>query len=464
MTRSLAVALCAFAVIPAYSVAPAKADDWPQWMGPNRDGEWKESGITRALPKGDPKQGNRIAPLWSASISAGYSGPSVADGKVYVTDRVLAKNAHNPADPFDTKTVVKSNERVLCLDAKTGQELWKHEYKCDYQISYPAGPRCTPTVHDGKVYTLGAMGHLFCLDAKTGNEIWKKHFPTDYGAKVPTWGYCGHPLVYKNLLICLVGGDKAVAVAFDKDTGNEKWKKLSARDTGYAPPTLIHAGRVDQVVIWHGGALNGLNPLTGDVYWTVPLEPLYGMSIMAPRKHGDRLFAAGIGGAAAVLKLDKDKPLASVVWQEKADKGLDNPKERGVYPVNMTPFIENGVIYGVDQPGMLRAVELETGKRLWFEYKPVIGRDAEEDYKGAGSGTAFVVKNGDHYFLFAETGDLVIAKLSPKGYQEVSRAKLLEPTGAVFGRKVVWNHPAFANKCVFVRNDKVIACFSLMGK
>jgi outer membrane protein assembly factor BamB len=94
----------------------------------------------------------------------------------------------------------------------------------------------------------------------------------------------------------------------------------------------------------------------------------------------------------------------------------------------------------------------------------VIGKVEAEDYKGSGSGTAFVVKNGDHYFLFAETGDLVIAKLSPKEYTEVSRARLLDPTGAVFGRKVVWSHPAFANKCIFVRNDKEIACYSLAAE
>ena len=140
-----------------------------------------------------------------------------------------------------------------------------------------------------------------------------------------------------------------------------------------------------------------------------------------------------------------------------ADTG---PKARGLYPINMTPFVDGGTVYGADQPGMFRAVELETGKRLGFTHQPVLGRE-EEDFKNTGSGTAFVVKNGDRSFLFAETGDLIIAKLSPKGYEEVSRAKLVDPSGAAFGRKVVWTHPAFADKCVFVRNDKEIACFSL---
>ena len=453
-------------VLGGFRLPLAKADDWPQWMGPNRDGVWKETGIVETFPKGDPKKGgggpNRV---WKTPISAGYAGPAVASGKVYVTDRVLAKGAKNPDDPFDNKQRIASTERVLCLDATNGEEVWKHEYDCPYQISYPVGPRCTPTVHDGKVYTLGAMGDLYCLNATTGKVIWSKNFPKDYKARVPMWGYCGHPLVYKNLVICIVGGEGAVAVAFDKDTGEEKWKALNAKEPGYSTPTIIKAAGVDQLVIWHAQAINGLDPLNGKLHWTLGLEPMYGMSIMAPRQHGDRLFAAGIGGAGVVLKLEKDKPAVSVVWQEAPDKnkGKDS-KERGLYPVNMTPFIENGTIYGVDQPGMLRAVELETGKRLWFTHKPVIGREETEDFKGSGAGTAFIVKNGDRYFLFAETGDLIIAKLSPKGYEEISRAKLVEPTGSVFGRKVVWSHPAYANKCVFVRNDKEIACFSLAAK
>ncbi len=452
MTRTAAFACLVVALLTPL----ARGDDWPQWMGPNRDGVWAETGIVRVLPKAGPKR------LWRVPVAPGYSGPAVADGRVFLTDRRLAKDAKNPEDPFDTKQKIHSTERVLCLNAATGEHLWEFEYDCPYQISYPAGPRCTPTVSAGKVYALGAMGDLYCLDAKTGKVFWSKNFPKDYSAKVPVWGFCGHPLVYKDLVICTVGGEDAAAVAFDKNTGAEKWRALNARDLGYSPPTLIRAGGVDQVVVWHGHAINGLDPLTGKVYWSVGLEPLFGMAIMAPRQVGDRLFAAGIGGAGVVLKLDREKPAVSVVWQEAAGKNVAHMKPRGLYPVNMTPHIEpDGTIYGVDQPGLLRAVELETGKRLWFTHRPVIGRTEPEDFKGAGSGTVFVVKNGDRYFLFAETGELVVAKLSPKEYEEVSRARLIEPTGAAFGRKVVWSHPAFADRCIFVRNDKELVCFSL---
>ncbi|MFM8271782.1 MAG: PQQ-binding-like beta-propeller repeat protein, partial [Gemmata sp.] len=173
----------------------AAGDDWPQWMGPKRDNVWRESGILEKFPKGGPKV------LWRSPIAAGYSGPAVADGKVFVTDRVLAKGAKNPEDPFDTENKIASTERVLCLDQKTGKELWKHEYECAYQISYPAGPRCTPLVSDGKVYTLGAMGDVCCFDANTGKVVWSVDFKKAYGAKPAIWGYAAHPVIDGKKLI-----------------------------------------------------------------------------------------------------------------------------------------------------------------------------------------------------------------------------------------------------------------------
>src|SRR5205814_1975905 len=175
----------------------------------------------------------------------------------------------------------------------------------------------------------------------------------------------------------------------------------------------------DQLVIYHSRGLTALNPTTGQEHWKVALPAYMGMAIMAPRKEGDLLFAGGVFDKAVVVRLDKDRPGASVVWVEGQPKGdaKEEPKKggrpsRGLYPVNMTPFVEGGVIYGVDQPGMLRAVDLKTGKRLWSTFKPVIGQEKDEDFTGAGSGTAFLTKNGDRFFIFAETGDLVIAKLS----------------------------------------------------
>src|SRR5262249_8827401 len=219
--------------------------------------------------------------------------------------------ARNPDNPFQ-RGRIPGTERVLCLNEANGQPLWQHSYECPYTISYASGPRCTPVVSGGKVYTLGAEGNLLCLDAEKGTVLWAKDLKKEYKVETPIWGFCGHPLVDGRKLICLVGGEGSVAVAFDKDTGNEIWRSLSAKEPGYCPPTMIEAGGKQQLIIWHAEAINGLDPEGGKVYWSVPLEPSYGMSITAPRQLGDYLFASGIGNVGALLKLARDKPAAEV--------------------------------------------------------------------------------------------------------------------------------------------------------
>lgn len=440
MTRNLSV----LAIIVAST--PVFAADWPQWMGPNRDDVWTETGILEKFPAGGLKL------LWRKPINGGFAGPAVVNGKVYVTDYARMAGDEKPAPT--KRNALKGKERLLCLDAKTGNEIWKHEYDCNYEISYPAGPRCTPTVDKGKVFTLGAMGDLYCLDAMKGTVIWSTNLPKTYNAPMPLWGYAGHPLVYKNVLICTVGGKNSAVVAFDKETGKEVWKTLNTPDIGYSPPTLIEAGGVTQLLIFHGKGIDSLNPDNGKLYWSESLPTAYGMAIMAPRKDGDFLFAGGHSSKSLGLKLDTAKPAVTKVWKGSRDVGLA--------PVSGTPFVENGIVYGIDGDGTFRAMRIATGERLWGTSKPVNGRD--EESRGAIEGATFVTKNGDRFFIFGENGDLVIARLSPEKYHEVSRTKLLDPVGVGLGRKVVWSHPAYAEKCVFARNDKEIVCASLAAK
>src|SRR5262249_22370148 len=150
---------------------------------------WRETGILDRFPKDGPKI------LWRVPIATGYAGPAVAQGRVYVTDQVLEEGVKHPRSGFSSPKL-PGKERVLCLDAATGKEVWKHVYDCTYEgMGYAAGPRATPTVHDGKVYALGGMGNLACLDAEKGQKIWSKDFRQEYGAPVQTWGFAGHPLV-----------------------------------------------------------------------------------------------------------------------------------------------------------------------------------------------------------------------------------------------------------------------------
>ena len=426
----------------------ALADDWPQWLGPNRDSVWREKGIVEKFSSDGPPV------LWRTPIGGGYAGPAVAGGRVYVTDRQVAEGASNPSNPFE-RGVIQGKERVVCLNEKDGKVIWKHEYGCPYTISYPAGPRATPVVSDGKVFTLGAEGHLFCLNAKDGKVIWSREFKPEYEVNTPMWGFAGHPLLDGNKLICLVGGTGSVAVAFDKNTGRQLWRALTAKEPGYAPPTMIKAGGKRQLIIWDPEAVISLNPDTAKVYWIQHFASRNGLSIATPRQLGDYLFITTFYNGSLMLKLDESRPGSGLVWKTEKASEKDTTHLNAIIS---TPFLQDGYIYGVCSYGQLRCLKMETGERVWETFQATTGG---EEVRWA---NAFIVKNGERFFLWNEKGDLIIAKLSPKGYEEISRAHLLEPTNTAAGRDVLWSHPAFANRHMYARNDKEIICVDLSAR
>lgn len=421
------------------SITPALADDWPQWMGPQRDNIWREDGIIQKFPEGGPKV------VWRVPVAGGYAGPAVADGKVFVTDYV--SGADVKIANFERKEFT-GTERVMCLDDATGQELWKHEYPVKYTISYPAGPRCTPSIHNGKVYTLGAEGNLFCFDANSGKVVWQKDFNKDYNTKAALWGYAAHPLVDGKKLICVVGGEGTHTVAFDLETGDEIWHNFNSPEQGYSPPTIIEAGGVRQLISAKPNGVTSSDPETGKEYWSVPYTATSGSIIMSPVKSGDYLYVGGYSDQSLMLKLAADKPAAEIVW--------GNERRHGVSPINVQPIVDGDVIYGVDQNSNLMAVAVPSGERIWETMDPI-----SKETGRINSGTAFIVRQGDRYWLFNDSGDLIIAKLSKEGYEELDRMHIIEPTNNAFGRDVVWCMPAFANKKLFVRNDAEIICVDL---
>jgi outer membrane protein assembly factor BamB len=418
----------------------ASADDWPHWMGTKRDNVWYETGILEKFPASGLKK------LWSFPVAGGYAGPAVANGKVIVTDYVTNDKVQEGNWDFKEQTGI---ERVWCVDAKTGQEVWKVEYPVKYKISYPAGPRCTPILDSDKVYTLGAMGDLLCLQAKDGKVVWKKQLKDEYQAKVASWGYAAHPLIDGDNLITIGGGEGSHIVALNKATGKEVWKSQSPTEDGfgYVPPSIIEAGGVRQLITATPRAIRALDPATGKRLWTQEYDATSGSVIMTPVRFEDYLYFGGYQSKNILLKLAKDKPDATTEWR--------NKKGHGVAAVNVQPFLHEGVMYGFDDNGIMYAVELPSGKRLW-ETTDLVGG------KNAGSETAFIVKNGDRFFFFTEKGDLVIGKLTKEKFEEIDRAKgLIEQTDFCFGRKVVWCQPAFADKKMFVRNGKELAVFDL---
>jgi outer membrane protein assembly factor BamB len=416
--------------------APIFGDDWPQWGGPRRDFTWNEPGLIASFPEGGPKI------LWRAEVSTGYSGPAVAAGKVYVMDYLLEEG--DPRVDPGKRSELKGKERMICLDAASGKVLWEHAYDCPYNISYAVGPRCTPSVDEDRVYTLGAEGKLCCLNVADGKVIWERELKTDYKmSESPIWGFSAHPLVHGELLYCVVGGEGSIAVAFNKKNGKEVWRSMSATEPGYCPPIMINKNGVEQLVIWHSDAINGLDPASGKVLWSSPLKPSYAMSIAAPVIDGDFLFASGLG-ASALIQLDPSLASATSVWSGKG------------FNTSHSPIIaDGGVAYGVDRTGWLRCIDLRTGERKWQVTEPVVGP------RPANPGTGFLVKNGDRFLIAGETGELTIAKLTPEKYEKLSSVQLLEPTHESFGHKALWSCPAYSNGCMYWRNDKELICVSL---
>ncbi len=418
-----------------FSLNGAFSQDWPDWRGANRDGIWNDPNVVQEF------ESEEIELKWKVPIGAGYSGPTVANGRVYVTDR--------PDSPIN-------QERVLCFDEKTGDPIWSFAYDCEYvSIGYPAGPRASVIIEDSRAYTLGSMGHLHCFDAATGKVIWKKDMNIDYQIIMPTWGIASAPLIVEEKLIMQIGGNNnASVVALDKRTGKEIWRNLNDK-AAYSAPILIQQAGKEIVVVWSGENLNGLDVETGKVYWKFPFEVRSQMAIATPVLYKDYIFVSSFYSGSLLIQLDQNSLTAEKVWKR---VGESERITDGIHCVMNTPLIMDNYIYGVDSYGELRCLELETGDRVWEDLTAV---------KKDRWANIHFVQNGENTWMFNEHGELIISKLSSEGFQEISRTRLIEPTTAQLNRSgigVTWSHPAFANKHVFIRNDKELVCADLSNK
>jgi outer membrane protein assembly factor BamB len=423
------------ALFVCFAVALVQAEDWPQWRGANRDGVWRETGIVEKFAD------EELPRKWTAEIGAGYSGPTVANGRVFVMDRI---------------TKPSSIEGIQCFDEQTGKPLWSHEYECEYgKIGYQAGPRASVTIDRGNAYALGATGRMHCLDAASGKVLWQRDLERDYEIDMPIWGIAGSPLIFENLVILHIGGTKgACVVALDKASGEERWKALNDRGQ-YTAPILVEQAGSPVAIVWTGDSVAGLEAAGGKLLWRHEWKPRnMPIGIATPVVEKDRVFFTSFYDGSLMLRLSQDKPAAEKVWQL---VGENEQNTDALHSIISTPVFENGYIYGCDSYGELRCLDADTGERLW--------EDTTATPRARWSNIHFV-KNGDKHWLFNERGELIIARLSPQGYEEISRAKLIEPTLDQLRQRggVCWSHPAFANKCVFIRNDKELVCASLAAE
>jgi outer membrane protein assembly factor BamB len=414
----------------------AFAEDWPEWRGKGRLGNWNESGILDKFPE----KGLKVN--WRTPIHSGFAGPAVAAGRVFVTD-------------FQSSAGLRGTERAVCLDEKTGKILWTHAWDANYgNISYPYGPRATPTVDADRVYVIGTSGTLLCLKAQTGDVVWRKDYAKDFGMQMPTWGITSAPLVDGDRLISIVGGQPdAKVMAFDKMTGKEIWRALpSDSEQGYCQPVLFDVAGIRQLIVWHPAAVASLDPATGKVYWQQPFKINMGMTLATPVLSGSRLLVSSFYNGSMLLDLVGKE--ANVLWKGKSNSEIDTD---GLHAVINTPVIDGDYIYGICSYGQFRCLNLKTGERVWETM------DVTKERARWASG--LIVRQGGRYFINNDRGELIIAKLSPQGYQEISRTQLIKPTTNPGNRRelgaVNWSQPAYANRCIVARNDEEIVSIPL---
>jgi outer membrane protein assembly factor BamB len=391
--------------------AGAPAADWPQFLGPNRDGISPETGLLRSWPKDGPPA------LWQKDVGEGYSGPVIAGGKLILFHRVGDKDI------------------VACLDAATGKERWKFTYPTSYQdqLGKGDGPRATPVVAGGRVYTLGAQGRLHCLELESGKKVWDRALLEEYKVPPSYFGVGTTPLVEGNLVLINVGAKNAGIVAFDKDTGKEVWK---ATDDGasYSSPVAATLGGKRSAVFFTRQGVVLLDPKTGAVRYTKLWRARYNASVNAatPLVLGDLVFfSTCYETGALLLKVGAGK--VEEVWS--GDEEMSN---------HYTTCVQyKGFLYGFhgrQEPGAaLRCTELKTGKVRWTRPR-----------YGCGS---MVLADGQ-LILLTERGDLVLAEPTPEAYREKARVH-------VFDAPPCRAQIALADGRLYARDGGKLMCWNL---
>ena len=431
------------------------AEDWQQWLGPQRDGTWTANGIPETFPEDGP------AMIWKQQVGGGYSGPAVASGKLILMDRITTRGSEEaeflhegeiPRNRNFVRQLLPGKERVRCYREADGKLLWQHQYDCPYSTvtTYAIGPRATPTIDGEHVYTVGAEGNLLCLRITDGHVIWQKDYKADYQVSTPNWGFASPPLVDEQRLICIVGGEQSGCIAFDKLTGDELWRSLTATEPGYSAPVIRNLHGHRQLLIWDSDAVHGLNPSNGEVFWSVSFPSTYAMSVATPQVLDDSIFVMCFNGKSCLIQVDPDGRNAEIKWQGDRRTSIDG--------VHNTPQLLDGYAYGCGNGGRYICARLSDGKRMWDTFQPV---GAKRPIPWGNVFTVRLTAYRNRYLLINDHGEVISAKMDPSGYTELARAKLIEPTHQVAGRNLVWSHPAFANGRIYLRNDQELRCYEL---
>jgi len=391
------------------------ATDWPQFLGPTRNG------VYGGVDVGEGWSTNAPRVVWHRAVGHGFSGPGVAGSKLILFHRL------------------SNNETVECLDARTGSAIWSFAYPTGYQdeFGFDDGPRATPSIAEGRVFTFGAEGKLHCLDLGSGKKLWSVDVKADFQAANGFFGMACSPLVEGDAVLLNIGGaNGAGIVAFDKTDGKFLWR-ASDDEASYSSPVAATIGGQRYALFFTRNGLVGIDPVSGGIRFQYPWHSRNRTSVNAasPLIVGDTVFLSACYGTGAIfLRLQAQE--IEKVWS--GDDLLSNHYATSVE--------HNGFLYGIHgrtDPGFsprpkLRCVDLRKRSVCW-----------ETDSIGA----ATITRAGDHLLILTEKGELLDVPATPEGFRPKCRAQVLTSPVRAF--------PALADGFFYARSKDQLVCLDL---
>lgn len=384
---------------------------WTQWGGPKCDFSVDTSGLAKEWPSEGPKK------LWSRPLGDGYSAVLADDGLLYTMYRADEK------------------ERIICLDARTGETKWEHAYGCDarpgHVMEFGDGPRATPLIVGDRLFAIGVSGIMHCLDKKTGQPHWMHDLWTEFEGNILNHGYSSSPLAYKDMVIALVGGKDAAIVAFKQGDGALVWKGMSFENS-YSTPQILRIGGEDQLVTFMASEVIGVNPDTGVLLWSHPHENQWKQNVSLPVMIGDILFISANDAGSKGLKILKkgEKYEVEEAWSQRKVQFYH------VNTVHVGEYIYGCI--GARQPAFMVGVNARTGEMLWRE---------------RGFAKANCLLADGKLIILDEDGQLGLATAKPDGLTVHSKVKISD--------SVCWTVPTLVGKTLYFRDKKEIAAFDL---
>lgn len=392
----------------------AFSDDWPQWRGADRNDLSKETGILQSWPKDGPRQ------VWTyRHAGVGYSGPAIVGGKLY------------------TMGSVEKVEKLICLDAGTGKELWTGDLGEELENDWGNGPRGTPTVDGGHLYVLSARGNLHCIDIATGKSAWTRSMADDLGGKIPKWGYAESPLVDGERVIVTPGGSKGALAALNKANGELLWQSKDFKDPAQYSSCIVaeHNGKRQYIQLVSAHVV-GIDAENGDVLWKTPWDGRVAVIPTPIFKDGQVFVSSGYGVGSMVVNITDDWKVTQT-WKNKNMKNHHG----GV-------ILLGDHLFGYSDGAGWSCIDWAAGDYAWRE-------------KGSLDKGAIGYADGRFYLLEEKTGTVVLIDASTKGYRERGRFVLAPQTKLRKPKGRVWTHPVISNGKLYLRDQEIIHCYDV---